>query len=656
MQDSQPSGPTEPESAPSPDRADEPDPAVLLIVPPFASIWYPSLAAHVLQACVREVGFGMDVLYANLLLASTLGEDAYEKIAAESISLGAERYFARSAFNLPPLGHGAEEAFAASRVYGKEQAQRGKGLYPDVKAATMGHTNALDPQEFLRLERVSDAWVQAVAEKIVERPYKIVGASTTFQQTTASIALLNRVKRLRPDIVTVLGGANCEGEMAEGLLELGTAIDFIFSGESERTFPDFVRRVLAGSRPESRIIVGSPLQDMDSLPFISSKEFFDQRESYLPDSVAAETMQISFETSRGCWWGQKQHCTFCGLNGEGMAFRKKSPDRAFRELRALLEESPTRNVTMTDNIMPHDYFRSFVPRVQEELPGVRIFYEQKANLSLEDVLSLADAGIDIIQPGIEALSTGLLKLMRKGVSGRQNLMLLRYGRVAKVRLVWNLICAFPGDELDFYLDTLELVPLIVHLQPPNGVFHLSIERFSPYFVQSEHHGISNVTPLPVYKDFLPAHADTAKIAYHFVGEYQSETHTGIEKVRELSAAVQGWLRAWEEPESARPELAIEERRGEFILRDTRGMEGAPRERRLSREEAAFLLSASPRRDDADQDRAIFDKLAVCRDGWFVPLVTAERSLFVQLSGEASKAVSPRDGQLIRLRTSAAASG
>ena len=37
--------------------------------------------------------------------------------------------------------------------------------------------------------------------------------------------------------------------------------------------------------------------------------------------------QIPLETSRGCWWGMKHHCIFCGLNGKQMAFQDKSPDR-----------------------------------------------------------------------------------------------------------------------------------------------------------------------------------------------------------------------------------------------------------------------------------------------------------------------------------------
>ena len=37
------------------------------------------------------------------------------------------------------------------------------------------------------------------------------------------------------------------------------------------------------------------------------------------------------ETARGCWWDAKHHCTFCGLNGEFMGFRSKSPLRALAE-------------------------------------------------------------------------------------------------------------------------------------------------------------------------------------------------------------------------------------------------------------------------------------------------------------------------------------
>ena len=33
---------------------------------------------------------------------------------------------------------------------------------------------------------------------------------------------------------------------------------------------------------------------------------------------------LLYEGSRGCWWGEKHHCTFCGLNAQSMKFRAKA--------------------------------------------------------------------------------------------------------------------------------------------------------------------------------------------------------------------------------------------------------------------------------------------------------------------------------------------
>ena len=75
-----------------------------------------------------------------------------------------------------------------------------------------------------------------------------------------------------------------------------------------------------------------------------------------------------------------------------MAFRYKSPDRVIGDLQKLLANNPSRQIFMTDNIMPHCYFQTLLPRLSNELSDVKIFYEQKANLSLQNVLALRRAG------------------------------------------------------------------------------------------------------------------------------------------------------------------------------------------------------------------------------------------------------------------------
>ena len=66
----------------------------------------------------------------------------------------------------------------------------------------------------------------------------VVGFTSTFQQNTASFALARRLKQRYPEIMTVFGGANFEGEM--GLELVRTVLDFIDAaiiGEGDEAFP-----------------------------------------------------------------------------------------------------------------------------------------------------------------------------------------------------------------------------------------------------------------------------------------------------------------------------------------------------------------------------------------------------------------------------------
>ena len=140
----------------------------------------------------------------------------------------------------------------------------------------------------------------------------------------------------------------------------------------------------------SKVIEGEPCLDLDGLPLPDFAEYYEQLRRYLPDSVLQDAAMVwlPYETSRGCWWGAKHHCTFCGLNGATLTHREKSPDRVLADLKQLTVAHPTRRICMSDNIMPHSYFRSLVPRLAEEVPGVEIFYEQKSNLTLGQVSAL----------------------------------------------------------------------------------------------------------------------------------------------------------------------------------------------------------------------------------------------------------------------------
>jgi ribosomal peptide maturation radical SAM protein 1 len=583
----------------------------LIIVPPFAGLDRPSLAAHLLQACAREAGLSVGVLYANVLLAAEMGELNYQALCYAPFSgLIGERFFASAAYGVGPFGREGLNEAAFHRM-----------------ARSSNLTISLDELE--RIEARAAGWADEVAGAITRVGYAVVGCTTTFQQTSASVALLNRVKRFCPSTVTVLGGGNCDGQMAEGVCTLGAAIDVVFSGESEEAFPRFLKAVRAGAGHNPRIVRGQPCLDLDRLPTPSFEEFYEQYALALRGGPLEQmgNVWLPFETSRGCWWGEKHHCTFCGLNGQTMTFRAKSPDRALEELKALLPRHPTNKVTMVDNIMPRPFFRTLLPRLGAELPGLHVFYEQKSNLTLDNVVALKSAGVGLIQPGIEALSTALLKRMDKGVSGPQNLALLRYARAAEVAVNWNLLYAFPGDGLREYEETIRLLPLLRHLHPPVGISPLSIDRFSPYFNHPARYGVSNIRPLDVYRSILPAGADASKVAYNFVADYASEVKDRPDVVRELRQESAAWRAAWESETAPPPVLAVS-RLGEdtYLLVDTRGLPGTCPTSFIDEDTAAVALAGWRGERTAAANWALANGAAVEMDGWVVPLATASPEL------------------------------
>jgi ribosomal peptide maturation radical SAM protein 1 len=592
----------------------------LIIVPPFASLHRPALGPHLLQACAKHAGFDVCVLYANALLAAEIGEANYTAVCdAPPVRLLGEALFAAAAYGVPPLELRAADGGVHFR-------QRPRVIAPEIDLHTLG-----------RLERTVLEWVEDLVSTLVRLDFAIMGCTTTFQQTAASVALLQRIKRSRPEIMTILGGSNCEGEMAEGLLSLSAGIDFVFSGESEASFVTFLSVTRYGNLPARRTVIeGDPCTDLDLLPTPDFTEYFEQLDHLHPDDLLASEhgpFWLPYESSRGCWWGQKHHCTFCGLNGLEMKFRAKSPDRVLADLKHLSEERPSTNVQLVDNIMPHTYFRDVLPRLAKEIRNLRLFYEVKANLTLANVVALKAAGVVAVQPGIEALSSSLLRRMDKGVTARQNIALLRYARSAELSLFWNLLYGFPNDQLWEYEQTLALIPLLRHLEPPSSVHRLSIDRFSPFFKSPEKYGLHNVRPAEGYDCVVPEGADVAKLAYHFIADYPSASLDNPDLIRRISGEVEAWRQSWSSG-GPRPSLVVTTLTSDqYMLFDTRGLPGTQEIGFLTRDQASLVLAGADHDGTARVRWALERRLVVEVEGSLVPLATADPDLIAESEAE-----------------------
>ncbi|UCH93039.1 MAG: RiPP maturation radical SAM C-methyltransferase [Candidatus Aminicenantes bacterium] len=594
---------------------------VLLLVSPLLWTKMPLLSLHMLQSVCRRAGITTHVLYSNLLYSLITGSDLHNRIAIEDYLLLGESLFAEAAFGHPAVMDFMAKYSARSRVLNQ------------VSQFWVSFEEWIGTVDWENLGTLTTRWVQSTAQQIANMGYSVVGCSTTPGGLVPAVALLDGIKRENSDVITVIGGALCEDEMARGILSLKGGIDYVFSGESELMFPAFVKQVLAGHQPEERIVYGEPVTNLDTIPLPEYQEYFEQLDKLpSPNRPSPGFIWIPYETSRGCWYGK---CTFCGLNGKKNFYREKSPEIILNALKTLMRRHGNYMVFMTDTIMPFHFFDTLLPRISEEISAINIRYEIKANLTLEQVLSLKKSGITRIQPGIESLSSSLLKRMRKGVTLRENIALLRYARSVNLDISWLLLFNFPGDEMDEYEEMLQLLPLIRHLPPPYRMNPLTLCRFSSYQTFPETFGISNLRPAEVYKDIFPAHADLEKIAYYFTGDFPAQIYEYPGIIAALVKEFQAWKKAWAAYDMVPLEILLpvlhvtQKTDNEYVLEDTRGLPGIPERRILDREQASTLLVPRPQDSTVDFQWAVDAQLGVLTDSWFIPLATAEPGLLLE---------------------------
>lgn len=494
-----------------------------LVVPPFADIDRPPLGASVLAAACRERGLRVTVVHASLMLADLSGYAVYQAVCTLGPNwMAGEQMFVDHAYD-PDLVPEMRDRFEQPADIAAKQAALAPAIAP---------------------------FLDAVTERILALRPRIVGLSSAFQQNVAAGAIARRVRAGAPDACIVMGGPNVASPMAEALVDVFPAVDYFFSGEADIVFPDFCEKFIRdGARPANRVIHCAPLFDMRRSPAPDFEDYFvdlraAQARGDLPQGLPR---MLPLETSRGCWWGAKHHCTFCGLNGTTMAFREKPADYALAEIDMLTTRWGVSRLALADNIMPLRYLTDLLPTLAAREERPRLFYEVKANLSEGQLALMAQAGIDIIQPGIEALSSNLLRLMRKGVSAHQNITLLRACRALDIEVIWNHLSGFPDESPDDYLAVAALVPKIEHLQPPRSFSGIVIDRYSPHFDDAEEFGIAPLTPRDSYRGLYPAAAPLADIAYHFRGSYSTAFLDDGEAVATVKGAFARWGESWDKP-------------------------------------------------------------------------------------------------------------
>lgn len=480
---------------------------IVFVVMPFADLGRPAIGVSLLKAAALEAGYTSVIEYCNIQLADELGAELYQQLSS-----------------LLPPNLVVGEWFFADDLFA--------GDIPDTEQFINGPIARNAPDELVahivKARAIASKYLDDCARRIAAHAPHLVGFTTTFHQTCASLAVAKRLKELPEPPLIVFGGANCEGEMGLQLLQSFPWIDYVCCGESDISFPKLLDGIFrSGStavpgvlqQGQSNTVVKSEaVQDLNVLPYPDYDDYFAQLDR---SRVGREqAYQVIVETSRGCWWGAKHHCTFCGLNGDTMAFRSKTPQRAYDEMTTLCRKYGLQRVGCVDNILDMRYIDTLFPQLAESGLQLELFYEVKANLRYDQVVKLHEGGMRQIQPGIESFSNQILHLMEKGVSGVQNIQLMRWCEEVGIECAWNILGGFPDESPSEYDRMAEMIPLLVHLQPPLSCGQVRLDRFSPFHTRAEQFGFRRMRPARGYFYVFPlGRRELQRLAYFFDFDY-----------------------------------------------------------------------------------------------------------------------------------------
>ncbi|MEK6783887.1 MAG: RiPP maturation radical SAM C-methyltransferase [Nitrospirota bacterium] len=593
---------------------------VALVNMPFSYAKYPSIQLGTLSTLLKSNGIPVDCHHLNVRFAHLIGVELHEAIC-EKRALFGEWLFSSLLFQDNPKRTEYPRIFKPVFEQLSQECSKPIGYFEEM-------ATRIAPQ-FLTWALATINWGQ----------YKLVGFTSTFDQNVASLTMAKLIKDLYPDVTIVFGGANFDGEMGLEHFRAFPFIDHVVVGEGEESCLPFVRQVLAGKT--GGYPNGVTYRQGDKIMLTPNESLFsDFAKAGPPDyddyyALLAELGQTAqgldrillYEGSRGCWWGEKHHCTFCGLNAQSMKFRAKAPGQVLQEIADLSQRYDAVRFRLVDNIIDMAYIDNLFGKLAEDHCDLDVFIETKSNLQKRQIKTLAAGGVKCMQPGLESLSVNQLRAMDKGVTPMQNIICLKWSLYYHVMVSWNILLGFPGETNEDYQRQLDLIPSLLHLQPPEATGKFWLQRFSPYFTRPHEYGIRITGPGMAYEYVYDARqVDLKKIAYDF--EYELDNWpVDPHLYQELVAAIEGWQRMHKSGD--RPFLYYSKAPSYVTIYDGRNPK-APTRRRYEGLAALVIEICNESAKTVEQIRATMAGRAACDEVALLPILndlTVQRVLY-----------------------------
>jgi ribosomal peptide maturation radical SAM protein 1 len=606
---------------------------VALVSMPTLSGRFPSFQLALLKPFLEQAGIPAQPFSLFMYFGRHIGWRINEAIADVWPSLVGEWLWSKAAFG-SGLGNDDEYFEVYERVF-RAICERAGCSVADIKRIR---------------DHAVDQYIEFCVNSIDWGRFGLIGFTVVFQQLLASVALARALKERFPSIPIVMGGAGFEDDIADEIMRGCPQVDYIHCGDAEDTFPEMIRRLYAGKsmaglrgvmwredatvRFEGR---APNFSEMNRTPVPDFDEYFyARREANYESYEDATQVLLPIETARGCWWGMKNHCTFCGLNRSGMEFRAKDPDNVIGQLEALSRRYGIYHFNAIDNILAPEYAEDLFGRLADAKTDLRLHYEVRPNLSRAQLKKMLHGGLFSIQPGVESLSTNILKVMRKHTTGMRNLELIKWCTYYGINNLYNILVRFPGETAADYVLQNEVVKKIPHLQPPYAIVKARADRGSPMFTDPESQAISSLYPAECYTYIFPKDRfNLNRVSYYFDHKME-ETATDADYMP-LFNSVASWQKRWQA--GSRPFLNYRKSWSSIVIEDGRNYPARAFSYR-DRAAAVYEYCADARRE-ADIAEHLGDRDQPALDGVLQEFI--DKDLMVFLDGRYLSLALPKNG-------------
>ena len=297
-----------------------------------------------------------------------------------------------------------------------------------------------------------------IADALEQFQPEVVGITAVTMTAETAFAIIREVKRIAPDVLTVMGGPHVTFS-AEETLSAVPALDVIVRGEGEQTFPALLEK--ANQRRHWETIPGlafrknsgvcqtpwrEPIRDLSALP--------EPARHGLPlGRYRTLGMPVSVTTSRGCPF----KCVFCvGRRMVGSRVRYRHPLRVVDEIEGLAALG-FQQVNVADDLFTAnpDHCLGICDEINRRDLKIRwSSFARVDTVSVPLLTRMREAGCHAVSFGMESGNAEILKRVRKKISLTQAEAAVAMCRQAGMEAYASFILGLPGETPETLAQTM----------------------------------------------------------------------------------------------------------------------------------------------------------------------------------------------------------